>query len=392
MKAEGYPSVGHYTFALHHPHPTDNPQITSKYGYTTEVHNIVTEDGYIIELHRLRASPKFGPANASHLPVLLMHGLMGSSADWIFIGPQESLPYLLSDRGHDVWLGNARGNRYSRNHTHLSPEEREFWDFSFDEIGRYDLPAMVDHVLTETGHSKLHYVGHSQGTTIFFVLNAERPEYNRKFELMQALAPAVFMENLRNSPLRFLAQHEALASYLLAAMGIFEMKPFPKDWTKLVSAMCPDFIRNSLCLELMHAVTSNKYLHFGTHGFPMVLNHLPAGSSIKQWSHFGQEVMSGHFRRFDYGPERNRQQYGSEVPPNYNLSRVTVPVAINYGLADELVHPVDVRLLAETLPNLVTLNQQANATFNHMDFLAAGNVKDVLYDSLIRNVEQRQPW
>uniref|UniRef100_A0A182F9N1 Lipase n=1 Tax=Anopheles albimanus TaxID=7167 RepID=A0A182F9N1_ANOAL len=347
----------------------DMHQVSSKYGYTTEVHNIVTEDGYIIEVHRLSASPKYGPANASHLPVLLMHGLMGSSGDWIFLGPEESLPYLLSDRGHDVWLGNARGNRYSRNHTQLSPETREFWDFSFDEIGRYDLPAIVDHVLTETGHPKLHYVGHSQGTTIFFILNAERPEYNQKFELMQALAPA----------------------YLMASMGIFEMKPIPKDWMKLANALCPEFIRNSLCLELMHALTSNKYLHFGTHGFPVLLNHMPAGSSTKQWAHFGQEVVSGHFRRFDYGPERNRQQYGSEVPPSYNLSHVTVPVVIYYGLADELVHPIDVRLLAETLPNLVALNQQANATFNHMDFLAASNVKDVLYDSLIRNVEQRQP-
>ncbi|XP_052873572.1 lipase 1-like [Anopheles cruzii] len=367
-----------------------SPQITSKYGYTTEVQHIVTADGYIVEMHRICASPSFGPADPSQLPVLFMHGLMGSSADWIFIGPQDALPYLLSDRGYDVWLGNARGNRYSRNHTHLSPEAREFWNFSFHEIGLYDLPAMVDHVLQQTGHSKLHYVGHSQGSAIFFILNSVRPEYNRKFHLMQALAPAVFMGHLSNPALRFLSQYEALASYLLASVGIFEMKPLPREVTQLAHDLCPDFMRVSLCLELMHAITGSKYHYFGADGFPMIFHHLPAGSSTKQWAHFGQEVVSGHFRPFDYGPAENRRQYGSETPPDYNLANVWVPVVIYYGLADELVHPADVSLLAEKLPNLVALNQQANVTFNHMDFLVAGNAKDALYDNIIRNVEQRQ--
>lgn len=37
---------------------------------------------------------------------------------------------------------------------------------SFDEMAKYDLPATIDFILKKTGQDKLHYVGHSQGTTI----------------------------------------------------------------------------------------------------------------------------------------------------------------------------------------------------------------------------------
>ena len=41
----------------------------------------------------------------------------------------------------------------------LPPEGAPFWDFSWDEMAAYDLPANVDHVLAATGHSQLAYVG-----------------------------------------------------------------------------------------------------------------------------------------------------------------------------------------------------------------------------------------
>jgi lysosomal acid lipase/cholesteryl ester hydrolase len=50
------------------------------------------------------------------------------------------------EAGYDVWLGNNRGNIYSRGHKTKKPDGDYFY-FSFWELGKYDLPAMIDLVL-----------------------------------------------------------------------------------------------------------------------------------------------------------------------------------------------------------------------------------------------------
>ena len=68
-------------------------------------------------------------------------------------------------------MGNTRGNIYSRNHTLYEPCSScpEFWNYGFDESGLYDYSAEIDHILETTGHSKLHFVGHSMGCTQLLV-------------------------------------------------------------------------------------------------------------------------------------------------------------------------------------------------------------------------------
>ncbi|XP_033213205.1 uncharacterized protein LOC117170525 [Belonocnema kinseyi] len=60
-----------------------------------------------------------------------MHGNLGSSADWVVTGPSNGLAFLLADSGYDVWLGNNRGNTYSKNHTIFLETSYGFWDFRF---------------------------------------------------------------------------------------------------------------------------------------------------------------------------------------------------------------------------------------------------------------------
>ena len=39
--------------------------------------------------------------------------------------------YMLADLGYDVWLGNARGNTYSRSHVNITADDPEFWKFTY---------------------------------------------------------------------------------------------------------------------------------------------------------------------------------------------------------------------------------------------------------------------
>ena len=55
-----------------------------------------------------------------------------------------------------------------------------FWDFTWDEMAHYDIPAMIEKVLELTGETELFYAGHSMGTTAFMAMHHYRPDIGEK--------------------------------------------------------------------------------------------------------------------------------------------------------------------------------------------------------------------
>ena len=85
--------------------------------------------------------------------VLIGHGLLMNSQDFVFAGNGDdgespALPYQLADTGrYDVWLVNFRGNGYSQEHMWMShASDAEFWQYSFEEFGKYDLKAAIEFI------------------------------------------------------------------------------------------------------------------------------------------------------------------------------------------------------------------------------------------------------
>ncbi|XP_065074235.1 lipase 1-like [Ochlerotatus camptorhynchus] len=356
------------------------PQLIEKYNYTIEVHHTTTEDGYELELHRI-------PGKAGSPVVFLMHGLLCSSADWVIIGPNNGLAYLLADQGFDVWLGNARGNRYSRQHTSLTPNMFAFWQFSWHEIGYYDLPAMIDYTLNHTNQSNLHYIGHSQGTTVFFVMTSTRPEYNAKIQLMQAFAPVAFTENVRSPLLQVMSRFQNSLVALFETFGIGEFLPNNAILHEIARLLCSKDVDRNLCLNVIFQVAGANPDQVELQIIPILIGHTPAGAATRQVTHYAQGMRSRQFQRYDHGKIKNLAVYGTARPPVYNVSEISAPIVLYYGANDFLAEPADVLRLGGMIRNLHAYRQVELNTFNHLDFLIAKDVKGLVYDDVIKRLQ-----
>ncbi|KAL6440421.1 hypothetical protein ACFW04_003148 [Cataglyphis niger] len=399
------------------------PELIKTHGYISETHHIWTEDGYCLNVHRvlsprdqvsikaesiinidtavidnnskdsnLSTSPDYHRVLEtleyadSRLPVIVSHGLISSSADWVLLGPHKALAYVLCDNGFDVWLANARGNTYSKQHKHYSVKDKEFWNFSWHEIGYYDLPAMIDYVLEKTGHSELYYIGHSQGTTTFYVLMSERPEYNSKIKGMISLAPIAFLANQRSPLFKYLVHFNGLLEWSSYFFNFHHWFPRSRWQAHMFSTLvrnAPYAVTKGLCNCWFYLVAGFGSDQLDKSMLPLIFGHFPAGAAIKQIVHFGQSIMSGSFRKYDHGVKMNLKLYGSTQPPKYNLERIKVPMAIFYSDNDFLTHYTDVQKLVNRLPNVIEVKKVPYEKFNHIDYMWGRDARTLLYNRIV---------
>lgn len=247
--------------------------IIEQRGYIARDHYVTTQDGYILNLVQVLNPLIPNGFTENKQSILFLHGLMSNAnsflANTISAKPKNyarldaskiskkklvklldgdpaanSLVYLASNFGHNVWLLNRRGSYQSQGHTsgsrqpfeslienviqtfagghldenslagshvikkrqaenrgnetlfhlgdimlnalkidsivHLNQFNPRYWNFSLDEQAKYDIPEVIDYILEATGDKNLTIVGHSSGGALPLMSLSLYPELNDK--------------------------------------------------------------------------------------------------------------------------------------------------------------------------------------------------------------------
>lgn len=150
----------------------------------------MTDDGYTLVLHRISG-------NEGKHPVLLVHGMCMSDECFVY-DEKVSLAAYLHVCGYDVWLGNNRGNKYSWQHIKNDRHEKAYWNYTLDQLAKYDVPTMLNTVLAGTYKEKLTYIGFSNGAGQFLASFHHCPSLIQKIEQAILIAPALKIRDITN--------------------------------------------------------------------------------------------------------------------------------------------------------------------------------------------------
>ncbi|CAN8017781.1 unnamed protein product [Ixodes persulcatus] len=353
-------------------------------GYPVEEYNVITTDGYILSVQRIPRGRNevFRNNSSTKVPVFLVHGLFGSSADFVVNFEKQSLGFLLADAGFDVWLGNYRGNTYT-NHVSLRRDDKPFWSFSADQIISYDIPAMINTLLKISGQQKMQYIGWSQGTQVLFGLLSEKPEYNNKITLFTAMAPIAFLENFRG-PARLFLPFADIVAPMLNFIGHGALLPSSSVTKKLAKLLCSNILTGLICESGVFLIADVDSKELNKSRLPVYLSHTPSGTSVNNLYGLAQNAQRGCFQKFDYGKSLNMQVYGQVTPPLYDLSKVKIPVALYWSKGDWWADEKDVERLRWSLKHVVAFNQVSDEDFTHLDFAWGIRATSVLYRKMMR--------
>ncbi|KAF5285059.1 hypothetical protein FQR65_LT02372 [Abscondita terminalis] len=345
------------------------PQIIRRHGYQSESHVVETADGYLLTVHRI---PKNKVGRSGQQPVLIQHGLLSSSADFLITGDNKSLAFILSDLGYDVWLGNARGNTYSKAHVSLSTASVEFWNFT---AGVVKEKSSIGFHLTDEPYQvnpTCFPFANSSNKFVFKQMNIDDKQLSLAFQ--QAIT--VIAEPC--SP-----------DWIVKHLGIKQYLPYDL-LMKVLSRDCEHSEADKIiCDQLIFLVCGFDKYQFDKKLLPLVLGHSPAGTSIKTVIHYTQEIhYHGNFMQFDYGKNGNMVQYGNWTPPDYEINNINVPTYFMYADNDWVANEYDVKKLVNGVNNSIGVYRIPYKLFNHLDFIWAKDAPKLVYKKLIDVIKE----
>ncbi|KAI6856369.1 alpha/beta-hydrolase [Hortaea werneckii] len=360
-------------------------------GYVAEEHIVQTKDGYLLGLHRVVGRQgsvqgqqgqrvNSGEGSVQKKVVYLHHGLLMNSEVWVCLTDRERcLPFVLVEQGYDVWLGNNRGNKYSKKSVHSKPTEARFWDFSMDQFAFHDIPDSINYILETTRQSNLSYIGFSQGTAQAFATLSIHPTLNEKVNLFIALAPAMAPPGLASGTVASLCKSNPEVLFL--AFGRRAILGSATMWQALLyPAIFTWFIDKSLAF-LFNWQTRNISPHQKLAAYP----HLYSFTSTKCVVHWFQIIRNGTFQMFDdetttpFAVGNSSKYYKVAKFPTRNIK---TPIHLIYGGSDSLV---DIKLMLKELPRHTVA--RGIQKYEHLDLLWASDVNRLVFPHVLEALE-----
>ncbi|XP_042008438.1 triacylglycerol lipase 1-like [Salvia splendens] len=342
-------------------------------GFPCTEHTTRTKDGYVLGLQRVTSHSVAVHKGAP--PVLLIHGLFMGGDAWFLDSPNQSLGFILANRGYDVWVGNVRGTRWSHGHVSLSEEDKDFWDWSWQELALHDLGEMI-HYIYSTTNSEVLVVGHSQGT-IMSLAALTQPYIAKMVKAAALLCPISYLDHI-TAPFVLKLVKMRLDEIILA-LGIHELN-FKSEWgTRIMDMMCDGHLD---CADMLSSVTGENCC-FNSSRIDSYLEYEPHPSSSKNLHHLFQMIREGTFAMYDYGVWKNLMYYKQWKPPAFDVSSIpsSLPIWMGYGGNDALADVADVQRTIKELVSKPELLYLEN--YGHIDFLLSTKGKEDVYDSML---------
>lgn len=413
-------------------------------GLTVVHHDVQTIDGYVLGVQRLSLKNRnIDDTNntKSKGSILLLHGTLQDSESFLCSGA-SSLALVLCQAGYDVWLGNNRGTKYSKEHETLEKGTCHYWDFSVDDMAMFDFPAMLNYIAHTTRREKISFIGFSQGASLALVSLSLNPELCNRISVSIVLGAALRSHPARRTVLHsFFRFHYILSTYLLqrlfgnssvAALGIVIKNSLsPKMFCQLAS-LCGywcvgwqfkniSLSRRQSLFQYTFSETSVKCAlqwmqfdrlefmsHYNHHFFPpnymdsirYFLDHYAHrfyASTRFLWPSYSTPVVSADPlkpRTLDSSGSTSSSRDNHKQSRNYfrdyeqrtkecNFSNITCPVASLCGLKDGIVDPAAVQQMVPTC----VLNH-IEPEYEHLDMIWADDVKKKIYPLVLGLLKQ----
>lgn len=209
--------------------------------------------------------------------------------------------------------------------------------------------------------------------------------FTEKVNLFIALAPVSFIKNIKSPEVILLAKTNLPQD--LMNKGYYEIFGNPRMNHIGESLLCSK--AEKFC-DIALMTFLGPSLNVNVTRLQVYLSETPAGTSVLNLDHFRQLVISGKYCKYDFGTEKNMEKYGTEIPPDYDLSKIKVPTALFSGSRDWLGDKKDLENLKSVLPKESLVFENNEDDMAHVDFVwgIGPSIQDSTYKKLVKLLSQ----